>query len=111
MARLIGEGRITVGAIHTYLELYSRYFVDLTPRVSIVAAESADRAGNLYTGPNTEDTPAIAEATAFKNGILIAQVNRLVDEVPRVDIPADWVSFVVESPKPHYIEPIFTRRS
>lgn len=109
MARLIAEGKVEVGAIHTYLELYARYFMDLTPRVSIVAAQSADGQGNLYTGPNTEDTPTIVEATAFKSGIVIAQVNERVDRVPRVDIPADWVDFVVTSPKPHYIEPIFTR--
>ena len=66
-------------------------------------------AGNLYTGPNTEDTPAIVEATAFKRGIVIAQVNELVDTVPRVDIPGDWVDFVIQSPRPHYIEPLFTR--
>ena len=30
-----------------------------------------------YTGPNTEDTPVIVEATAFKRGIVIAQVNEL----------------------------------
>lgn len=109
MARLIKEGRIEVGAIHTYLELYSRYFVDLTPRVAFVAAQSADAEGNLYTGPNTEDTPAVVEGTAFKSGIVIAQVNEIVERVPRVDVPADWVSFVVKAPKPHYIEPIFTR--
>ena len=53
------------------------------------------REGNLYTGPNTEDTPAIVEATAFSGGIVIAQVNEMVDgkttTLPRVDIPADWV--------------------
>jgi malonate decarboxylase alpha subunit len=109
MANLVHEGRIEIGAIHTYLELYGRYFCDLTPRVSFIAAQSADRYGNLYTGPNTEDTPAIVEATAFKNGIVIAQVNEMVDTVPRVDVPADWVNFVVHAPRPHYIEPIFTR--
>jgi malonate decarboxylase alpha subunit len=109
ISRLVKEGKVKVGAIHTYLELYSRYFCDLTPRVSFIAADAADRDGNLYTGENTEDTPAIAESTAFKAGILVAQVNRIVDRVPRVDVPGDWVSFVVESPKPYYIEPIFTR--
>lgn len=109
MARLVKDGRIEIGAIHTYLELYSRYFVDLTPRVCFVAAQSADRDGNLFTGPNTEDTPAVVEGTAFKSGIVVAQVNEIVDRVPRVDVPADWVSFVVKSPRPHYIEPIFTR--
>ncbi|WP_266035843.1 malonate decarboxylase subunit alpha, partial [Brucella intermedia] len=29
--------------------------------------------------------------------------------LPRIDIPGDWVDFIVQSPKPHYIEPLFTR--
>jgi len=109
LARMVDKGQIRIGAIHTYLELFSRYFIDLTPHVALVAAQSADAQGNLYTGPNTEDTPAIVEAAAFKNGIVIAQVNELVDKVPRVDIPGDWVNFVIPSPRPHYIEPLFTR--
>ncbi|WP_343724483.1 malonate decarboxylase subunit alpha [Herbaspirillum huttiense] len=109
LAKLASAGKLNIGAIHTYLELFGRYFVDLTPRVALVAAQAADRHGNLYTGPNTEDTPAIAEATAFSSGIVIAQVNDIVDELPRVDIPADWVSFAVKAPTPHYIEPLFTR--
>jgi malonate decarboxylase alpha subunit len=114
LARMVGKGpegksKVRIGAIHTYLELFSRYFVDLTPHVALVAAQSADAQGNLYTGPNTEDTPAIVEAAAFKNGIVIAQVNELVDKVPRVDIPGDWVNFVIPSPRPHFIEPLFTR--
>ncbi|MDB5793810.1 MAG: mdcA [Noviherbaspirillum sp.] len=109
LAKLAMAGKLNIGAIHTYLELFGRYFVDLTPRVALVAAEAADREGNLYTGPNTEDTPAIVEATAFKSGIVIAQVNRIVDTLPRVDIPAGWVEFVVQSPTPYYIEPLFTR--
>jgi malonate decarboxylase alpha subunit len=109
LAKMVSQGQIAIGAIHTYLELFSRYFVDLTPRVALVAAASADAAGNLYTGPNTEDTPAIVEATAFRRGIVIAQVNEVVDVLPRVDIPADWVDFVIPAPKPHFIEPLFTR--
>lgn len=109
LARLVESKKITIGAIHTYLELFARYFVDLTPRIALIAAQMADREGNLYTGPNTEDTPAIVEATAFKGGIVIAQVNEIVDKLPRVDIPADWVNFVVQAPTPHYIEPLFTR--
>ena len=109
VAKLLAAGKLKIGAIHTYLELFSRYFIGLTPRVCLIAAEAADRHGNLYTGPNTEDTPAIAEATAFKNGIVIVQVNRIMDTLPRVDIPGDWVDFVVQSPRPYYIEPLFTR--
>uniref|UniRef100_A0A0N4ZEE0 Malonate decarboxylase subunit alpha n=1 Tax=Parastrongyloides trichosuri TaxID=131310 RepID=A0A0N4ZEE0_PARTI len=104
LARLASAGRLNIGAIHTYLELFARYFVDLTPNVALIAAQAADEHGNLYTGPNTEDTPAIVEATAFSGGIVIAQVNELVDSqttrLPRVDIPADWVNFVVQAPKP-----------
>lgn len=109
IAKLLFGGKIELGAIHTYLELFARYYVDLTPNVALIAAVSADRSGNLYTGPNTEDTPAIVEATAFKDGVVIAQVNEIVDTLPRVDIPGDWVNFVVESGKPFYVEPLFTR--
>jgi len=109
MAQLVADGKIQIGAIHTYLELFGRYFIDLTPRVALIVAHSADRQGNLYTGPNTEDTPTIVEATAFKSGIVVAQVNQVVDTLPRVDIPADWVDFVTEAPTPHFIEPLFTR--
>jgi len=109
LAQLLGQGKLRIGAIHTYLELFGRYFVDLTPKVALVAAQMADRQGNLYTGPNTEDTPAIVEATAFKSGIVVAQVDRIVDALPRVDIPSDWVDFVVEAPEPAFIEPLFTR--
>ena len=83
--------------------------MDLTPNVALVAADAADDAGNLYTGPNTEDTPVVVEATAFKNGIVIAQVNRRLASLPRVDVPGDWVDFVVTAPRPHHIEPLFTR--
>lgn len=109
LANLVAEGRIEIGAIHTYLELFGRYFIDLTPQVALIAAQAADRHGNLYTGPNTEDTPVIVEATAFRGGIVIAQVNEIVDTLPRVDIPADWVNFVTEAPRANYIEPLFTR--
>lgn len=109
LAQLIKQGHVELGAIHTYLELYSRYFMDLPISAALIVADSADSKGNLFTGPNTEDTPIIAEAAAFKQGVVIAQVNRLVDQLPRVDIPGDWVNFIVVAPKPYYIEPIFTR--
>ena len=109
LARMVSGGQLQIGAIHTYLELFARYFIDLTPNVALVCAQAADREGNLYTGANTEDTPAIVEATAFKGGIVIAQVNDIVETLPRVDIPAGWVDFVVQSPHPHFIEPLFTR--
>ena len=109
LAELVADGTVKIGAIHTYLELYARMLVDLTPRVALIVADKADRNGNLYTGPNTEDTPTIAEAAAFRGGIVVAQVNEIVDRLPRVDVPGDWIDFVVPSPKPYAIEPLFTR--
>ncbi|MCE4540404.1 malonate decarboxylase subunit alpha [Pelomonas sp. P7] len=109
LAKLVAGGGIEIGAIHTYLELFARYFVDLTPKVALVTAQAADAQGNLYTGPNTEDTPAIVEATAFSGGLVIAQVNEVLDTLPRIDIPADWVDFVIPAPRPNLVEPLFTR--
>ncbi len=109
IAKMLFGGQIELGAVHTYLELFARYFIDLTPNVALIAAVSADRDGNLYTGPNTEDTPTVVEATAFKDGVVIAQVNEIVDRIPRVDIPGDRIDFVVEADKPFFVEPLFTR--
>jgi malonate decarboxylase alpha subunit len=109
VARMLFGGKIELGAVHTYLELFARYFVDLTPNVALIAAVSADKNGNLYTGPNTEDTPTVVEATSFKCGLVVAQVAEIVDRLPRVDIPGDQVHFVVEAKKPFYVEPLFTR--
>ena len=109
ISQMIEDGSIEIGEIHTYLELYGRLFIDLIPNVALVAADKADRQGNLYTGPNTEETPAIIEATAFKDGIVIVQVNEIVDELPRIDIPGSWVDLVVEADEPYQLEPLFTR--
>lgn len=109
VAQLLEDGQLEIGAIHTYVELYARMFVDLTPQVALLCAEKADRHGNLYTGPNTEDTPTIIEAAAFSHGIVIVQVNEIVDELPRVDIPGSWVDVVVQADRPFAVEPLFTR--
>ena len=34
LAKLVSGGRLEIGAIHTYLELFARYFIDLTPKAS-----------------------------------------------------------------------------
>lgn len=110
-AQLMSDGILQVGAIHTYLELYSRMFLDLYPQVALVAAEQGDAQGNLYTGPNTEDTPVVTETAAFRGGLVIAQVNELVQpgELPRVDIPGSWVDVVVQADRPYQLEALFTR--
>jgi malonate decarboxylase alpha subunit len=109
IAQMLEDGKLTMGEIHTYIELYGRLFIDLIPSVALVAADKADAVGNLYTGPNTEETPTLVEAAAFRDGIVIAQVNELVDELPRVDIPGSWIDYVVVADKPYQLEPLFTR--
>ena len=109
VARLLNGGTVELGAIHTYIELFARYFMDLTPKVAVTVARQADHDGNLYMGPNVEDSPVVVEATAFKQGIVVAQVNQVVDKLPRVDVAGDRVDFVIETPRPFYVEPLFTR--
>ena len=98
-----------VGSINTYLELSARLFVDLIPNMVLVCADAADREGNLYTGANTEDTPSMVEAAAFRDGIVVVQVNEIVDKLPRVDIPGGWIDVIVEGDRPYAKEPIQTR--
>lgn len=112
ISQLLEDGVLEIGAVHTYIELYSRLYVDLIPNVVLVAGYAADRDGNLYTGPSTEDTPALVEAAAFHDGIVIAQVNEIVDDphdLPRVDIPGSWIDAIVQADRPFFIEPLFTR--
>lgn len=109
VSQMLEAGTLNIGDIHTYLELYGRLFVDLIPNVALVAADKADEQGNLYTGFNTEETPTIVEATAFKDGIVIVQVNEVVKELPRVDIPSSWVDVVVKADTPYQLEALFTR--
>lgn len=109
VAELLASGKFPLGSIHTYNELYARYYLDLTPRVALIAAAQADRAGNLFLAANTEETPAIVEPTAFFDGIVLAQVNEIVDTLPRVDIPSDQVDFIVQAPRPFHLTALFTR--
>lgn len=111
MAQLVQDGVVVVDAIHTYVELYARMFTDLTPDVALLCAARADRDGNLYTGANTEDTPVIAEAAAFRDGIVVVQADAVVETgmLPRVDVPGDWVDLVVAADRPFSLQPLFTR--
>lgn len=106
---LVKQGLVKIGSIHTYNELYSRYFTDRRPNVALVAAEYADNEGNLFTGANSEETQLICEATRFSKGIVIAQVKEVVENVSRVDIPASQVDFIIPTGEATSIKPLFTR--
>jgi malonate decarboxylase alpha subunit len=109
LATMVQRNQINIGNIHTYNELYARLVMDLTPNVCLLVAEQADFEGNLYTGANTEETPALIEATSFKHGVVVVQVNEIVKKLPRVDIPGGWVDLIVKSPDKAPIQPLFTR--
>jgi len=109
VADLLAEKQFPIGAIHTYNELYARYYLDLTPQVALIAAAKADREGNLFLAANSEDTPAIIEPTSSYSGVVVVQANEIVDKLPRVDIPADQVDFVIEAPRPMHLTALFTR--
>jgi len=74
MAQMVEDGKVDIGAIHTYLELYGRLFVDLTPNIALVAADKADAQGNLYTQepirkkhqPLLKLQPFVMELLSFK---------------------------------------------
>src|SRR5499427_215479 len=45
VAQLLEEGKLEIGSIDTYIELYARMLVELTPQVALVCAAQGDRAG------------------------------------------------------------------
>jgi malonate decarboxylase alpha subunit len=111
IAQLVADGTVSIGAVHPYVELFARMVIDLRPDVALLCASAADEQGNLYTGPNTEDTPVIAEAAAFHDGVVIVQADEIAGpgDLPRVDIPGDWVDLVVQADWPFFLEPLPAR--
>ena len=109
LAKLVGANRIQIGAIHTYLELFGRYFVDLD-----AARQPGLRAGRRPRGQSLYRSQHRGHA-GHRRGDRLQERHRHragernLDVLPRVDIPGGWVDFVVQSPKPHFIEPLFTR--
>jgi malonate decarboxylase alpha subunit len=79
VAQMLEDGLLKVDLINTYAELSVRMFVDLIPNAVLCCADAADRESNLYTGANTEGTPPMIEAAAFRDGIVIVQVDEIVD--------------------------------
>ena len=41
LSQLLEDGKLEIGAIHTYVELYARMFVDLIPDVALVCARTS----------------------------------------------------------------------
>jgi len=50
ISQFLQEGTLQVGALHTYIELYARLYVDLAPNVVLVAAYKAQHRGHAGAG-------------------------------------------------------------
>lgn len=66
----------------------------LRPDVALLHAPRADRDGNVWLGGNL----AVDEALAATAGVTIVSVERVVDELPGVDLMARDVDYLVEAP-------------
>jgi malonate decarboxylase alpha subunit len=108
LANLVAEGRIQIGAIHTYLELFGRYFIDLTPRVALVAAQPRPARQPVHRPEHRRHAGhRRGHRLRWRHRHRPGQRDRR-HPAPRRH-PADWVNFVVQAPKPNHIEPLFTR--
>jgi hypothetical protein len=62
IAQMVEDGTVQIGAIHTYVELYARMFVDLSPDVVLLCADKADRNG-ASRRPARHPRPVLARRT------------------------------------------------
>ncbi len=113
-SQLLEDGALEIGAVHTYIELYSRLYVDLIPDVVFwLLLMQPDRRRAISTPVRARKILRhCSKQQLFHDGIVIAQVNEIVDDpkdLRRVDIPGSWVDLIVKSDKPFFIEPLFTR--
>ena len=96
ISQFLEDGMLEIGAIHTYIELYARLYVDLTPNVALVAGSRPTAQGNLYTGPNTEDTPTHRRSRRLPRRHRDRAGQRDRRRSCRASTsPASWVDFVV----------------
>lgn len=105
LSEMLAEGKVKIGNFNTYLEIYARLFVDLIPNVCLVAADQGRQGRQPVYRLQHRGDPHAGEAAACKSGIVIAQVNEIVEDLPRVDIPGGWVDFIVPADKPYPMEP------
>lgn len=66
MSQLLEDGLLEVGAIHTYIELYSRLYVDLIPNVALVAAYKADQKRQPLYRPQHRRHPGNGRGSRFQ---------------------------------------------
>ena len=89
VAKFIKEGKLELGAIHTYLELFARYFIDPDAEGLADLRLQGRPAGQPVHRLQHRGHADHRRGDQVPPGIVIAQVNEIVDTLPRVDIPAD----------------------
>ena len=70
-------------------------FPAIKPDIAVIHAIQADRDGNTVIGRNK----GVDEELALTSDIVVVTAEEIVKELPRADIPAPLVDFVVEAPK------------
>ena len=101
VAQLLEDGQLEIGSIHTYIELYARMFVDLTPQ----RRPGLRRAGRP-PGQSLHRPEHRGHAGHRRGGRVPARHRHRAGQrdrrtsLPRVDIPGSWVDFIVEADRP-----------
>ena len=85
-----------------------RRLAELLVSKGVITRQEYEQTRLALGASSTASDSAAPRVVAAAHRVGWTSVSRL-DRVPRVDIPADWVNFVVASPQPHFIEPLFTR--
>ena len=112
IAQLVEDGTVTIGAIHTYVELYARMFIDLRARRrAAVRVGGRPRRQPLHRSQHRGHADHRRGRRVPRRGGARAgrRDRRAAASCPRVDIPGDWVDLVVEADRPFALEPLFTR--
>ena len=110
VAQLLEDGQLEIGAIHTYVELYARMFVDLTPHVALLCAEQGGPPRQpLHRPEHRRHARRSPRPPRFGTASSSFRSTKSSTTLPRVDIPGSWVDVVVQADRPFAVEPLFTR--
>ena len=110
IARMLFGGKIELGAVHTYLELFARYFIDLTPQ------RRADRRGQRRPRRQSLHRPEHRGHADRRRGDRVQGRHRRSPRSTRSSTRCRASTsrgtgshFVVKADKPFFVEPLFTR--
>ena len=112
IAQLVEDGTVTIGAIHTYVELYARMFTDLTPDVALLCAARLTVTATSTPVPTPRTPPPSSRRRPSGTGWCSCRSTKssMTQPIcPGWTFPVDWVDLVVAADRPFALEPLFTR--